>query len=76
MNGRYGNLDYSQAVKTGILLGVGLLALGVGGELVGHAVYGDLVGWANTLFTALEFTGVAVVMLAVFIFGIALPLTE
>lgn len=76
MAGRYGNLDYSQAVKTGVMIGGGLIVLGFLAESIGHLLYGDLVGTFNTVFTAMEFGGVIVAMIAVFVFGIALPLTE
>ncbi|MFD1643871.1 hypothetical protein [Halohasta litorea] len=76
MSGRYGNLDYSRAVKTGVIGGALLVVLGFLGEEAGHLLFGDLTGLLNTTFTALEFGGVIVGMIAVFIFGIALPLTE
>jgi len=76
MAGRYGNLDYGRSVKTGVLLGVGLLVLGVIGEEAGHLLYGDVTGALNTVFTTMEFGGVIVAMVAVFVFGIVLPLTE
>ena len=76
MAGRYGDLDYSNAVKNGVMIGGILLVVGVLGEETGHLLYGDLTGTLNTLFTAMEFGGVIVAMIAVFIFGIALPLTE
>lgn len=76
MAGRYGNLDYSRAVKTGVMIGGLLLVVGFLGEEAGRLLYGDLTGTLNTLFTTMEFGGIIVGMIAVFIFGIALPLTE
>jgi len=76
MAGRYGDLDYSKTVKNGVLLGGLLVVVGFLGEEVGHLLYGDLTGILNTLFTAMEFGGIVVGMIAVFVFGIALPLTE
>lgn len=76
MAGRYGDLDYSRAVKNGVMIGGGLIVFGFLAESIGHLLYGDLVGTFNTLFTAMEFGGVIVAMIAVFVFGIALPLTE
>ena len=76
MAGRYGNLDYSNAVRNGVALGGLLVVLGFRGAQPGHLLYGDLTGVINTLFTTMEFGGIAVAMIAVFVFGIALPLTE
>ena len=76
MAGRYGDLDYSNAVKNGVLLGGLLVVLGFLGEEAGHLLYGNLTGALNTLFTTMEFGGIVVGMIAVFVFGIALPLTE
>jgi hypothetical protein len=76
MAGRYGELDYSTAVKNGVLIGGVLILIGFLGESAGHLIFGDLTGTLNTAFTAMEFGGVIVAMIAVFIFGVALPLTE
>jgi len=76
MAGRYGDLDYSKTVKHGVLVGGGLVVAGFLGEEVGHLLYADLTGVLNTLFTAMEFGGIVIAMIAVFVFGIALPLTE
>jgi len=76
MAGRYGDLDYSQTVKRGVAIGGLLVVGGFLGEEAGHLLYGDLTGTLNTLFTSMEFGGIIVAMIAVFVFGIALPLTE
>jgi len=76
MAGRYGELDYSAAVRNGVMIGGILLVVGILGEEAGHLILGDLTGTVNTLFTAMEFGGIIVAMIAVFIFGIVLPLTE
>jgi|AntRauMinimDraft_4_1070384.scaffolds.fasta_scaffold00162_34 hypothetical protein len=76
MAGRYGDLDYSKTVKNGVLGGGLLVMLGFLGEEAGHLLYGDLTGALNTLFTTMEFGGIVIAMIAVFVFGIALPLTE
>ncbi|MEA1930759.1 hypothetical protein [Halohasta litorea] len=76
MAGRYGDLDYSKTVKNGVLGGGLLVVLGFLGEETGHLLYGDLTGALNTLFTTMEFGGIVIAMIAVFVFGIALPLTE
>jgi len=76
MAGRYGTLDYSNAVRNGVLGGVLLIALGFLGEEAGRLLYGELTSILNTVFTAMEFGGIVIVMIAIFVFGIALPLTE
>ncbi|WP_253737848.1 hypothetical protein [Halohasta salina] len=76
MAGRYGDLDYSRAVKSGVAIGGLLVVAGFLGEEASHLLYGDLTGALNTLFTSMEFGGIIVGMIAVFVFGIALPLTE
>ena len=74
--GRYGDLDYGQLTKAGFLLGLGLLVAGGAGELLGHALYGSLPAWENTLFVYSEGIGITVGLLSPFVFGIFLPLTE
>jgi len=69
-------IDYAAWAKWGFLLGVSLLAFGAGGEIIGHALVGDLPAWENTLFVYAEGTGIAVGFLAPVVFGIVLPLTE
>lgn len=76
MAGRYGSLDYGKAVKNGAMIGGILLVLGFLGEEVGHLLYGDVTGTLNMVFTTMEFGGVIVAMIAIFVFGIILPLTE
>jgi len=58
------------------MIGGMLLVLGILGEEAGHLLYGDLTGTVNTLLTTMEFGGVIIGMIAIFVFGIALPLTE
>ncbi|QFU85039.1 DUF7860 family protein [Natronorubrum aibiense] len=74
--GRYGNLDYSFLTKAGFLFGLGLLLFGASGEILGHAVFGDLPAWQNTLFTYSEGVGLVISFVTPWIFGIFLPLTE
>ncbi|WP_459808439.1 DUF7860 family protein [Halopiger thermotolerans] len=76
MQRRYGDLDYSLLTKAGFLFGIGLLAVGGGAELVGHAVVGDLPGWEDRLLTYSEGLGILIAFFSVWIFGIYLPLTE
>lgn len=76
MAGRYGTLDYSRAVKNGVVAGGLLVALGFLGEEAGRLLYGGLVGSLDTLFTSMEFGGILLAVIAVFVFGIFLPLTE
>ncbi|WP_224448039.1 hypothetical protein [Haloprofundus salilacus] len=76
MTGRYGNIDYPRLTKSAFLLGVTLFAAGALAELVGHAAFGTLPGWQNTLFLDMEILGIAVALLAPLLFGVVLPLTE
>ena len=73
---RYGDLDYPRLTKVGFLLGLGLFVLGAGGEVVGHALYGSLPAWENTLFVTSEGVGLVVGFFSPIVFGILLPLTE
>lgn len=73
---RYGSLEYARLTKYGFLLGVGLLVIGGGGELLGHALLGQLPAWESALFFDLEVAGTAIMLIVPFVFGIALPLTE
>lgn len=73
---RYGNLDYPTLAKYGFLAGLGMFLVGGLGELVGHAVFSGLAGWEATLLVDLEVVGILVGLLAPFVFGIVLPLTE
>lgn len=74
--GRYGQIDYPTATKRGLLLGVALFALGAGGELVGHALFGALPDWEHRLFLYAESLGILIGFTSVLFFGIVLPLTE
>ncbi|WP_049892567.1 DUF7860 family protein [Natronococcus jeotgali] len=74
--GRYGTRDYALMAKSGFLLGLGLLVLGASGELLGHAVFGGLPAWEETLFTYAEGLGFVVGFFSVWIFGVFLPLIE
>lgn len=74
--GRYGNIDYASMARSGFLLGVALLALGAGGEVLGRMVFGTLPEWEHTLFLYSEGLGVLVGLFSVIVFGIFLPLTE
>lgn len=74
--GRYGSLEYERLTKYDFLLGVGLLVIGGGGELIGHALFGQLPSLESTLFFDLEVAGTAMMLIVPFVLGIALPLTE
>ncbi|XVH32938.1 hypothetical protein ACNS7O_07070 [Haloferacaceae archaeon DSL9] len=76
MNGRYGTMDYKWLTKTGVGLGFALLALGAIGELLGRTMFAPLPEWEHLLFTSMEFGGIVTIVISVFVFGIALPLTE
>ncbi|MFC7027346.1 hypothetical protein ACFQJ5_06665 [Halomicroarcula sp. GCM10025324] len=74
--GRTRRLDHATLAKRGFLLGVGLFALGVLGEVIGPVLVGPLPGWGDMLFTDMEGLGILVALFAPLIFGIILPLTE
>lgn len=74
--GQYRDLDYASLTKTGFLFGLGLLALGAAGELLGHTLVGPLPAWENTLFTFAEGGGILIAFCSVWLFGVILPLTE
>lgn len=74
--GRYGDLDYPKLAKTGFFLGLALLIIGAGGELIGHTYFAPLPGWENTLFFDLEVLGIIIGFFSPLLFGIFLPLTE
>ncbi|WP_222916922.1 hypothetical protein [Natrinema sp. SYSU A 869] len=72
----YSGHDYPKMAKTGFFLGLTLFVIGAGSELVGHAVFGSLPQWENTLFFALTMIGFAIGFTSPFVFGILMPLTE
>ncbi|PGF16508.1 hypothetical protein CP556_10520 [Natrinema sp. CBA1119] len=72
----YSGRDYSSLAKTGFVLGLALFVVGTGSELIGHAMFGSLPQWENTLFFALTMIGFAVGFASPFVFGIIMPLTE
>ena len=61
-------LDHATLAKAGFLIGLALFGIGAGGELIGHAMYGTLPDWENTLLFNAEVLGLLV--------GIVLPLVE
>jgi hypothetical protein len=71
----YGSTDYAYLTKMGFLLGVGLLAFGVGGEILVHVLLDEIPGWEN-IFTYSEASGIVVGFFSVAFFGVYLPLTE
>jgi hypothetical protein len=76
MPGRYGDLDYARLTKLGLATGLLLFAVGATGELAGHALYGTLPAWEDTLLFDLEVLGILVTLLSPFVFGVFMPLTE
>ena len=70
------SLDHARLAKLGFYLGLGLFALGGGGEIVGHALYGSLPAWEDALLFDIEVIGLLVGFFSPFVFGIALPLIE
>ncbi|TKX75539.1 hypothetical protein EXE46_03575 [Halorubrum sp. GN11_10-6_MGM] len=76
MPGRYGDLNYPKLTKQSFLFGVGLFAIGAAGELALSASGASVPGWEQALLLDAELVGVAIALLAPFVFGIFLPLTE
>ncbi|WP_265109413.1 hypothetical protein [Halosolutus halophilus] len=74
--GQYSSPDYAFLTKTGFLIGLGLFALGAGGELIGHAFFDQLPTWEETLFLYSEIVGLLIGFFSPFVFGIFLPLTK
>jgi hypothetical protein len=70
------NLDYARLTKVGFMLGLGLFVAGLGGEFVGHALYGTLPAWEETLLTDSVLLGILTGFASVFGFGIVMPLLE
>lgn len=73
---RTNSLDYPTITKRGFLLGIGLFAIGVVGEVIGEVVLGGLPGWERTLLVDLAALGILLCLLVPFVFGVLLPLTE
>lgn len=70
------DFDYARIAKTGFLAGIALFAVGVVGELAGHALIASMPPSAEQALFALEVIGVAVGFLIPIVFGAVLPLTE
>jgi len=70
------SIDHARYAKLGFLLGLGLFALGGGGEIVGHSVLGGIPEWESALLFDIEVIGLLVGFFSPFVFGIALPLIE
>lgn len=74
--GRYGDIDYPTMTKRGFAFGLGLLLVGILGEVLLPMVAGPLPQWERTLFFDLEVLGILIGLLTPFVFGVVLPLTE
>ncbi|WP_254839899.1 hypothetical protein [Natronomonas marina] len=70
------NFDYARIAKTGFLAGVALFALGVIGELAGHAVLPSMPAAVEQALLGMEILGVAVGFVVPIVFGAVLPLVE
>lgn len=76
MSVRYGNLDYPTLTRRALLGCAAVFLLAVAVE-VGVAVTGTaLPPWEHALLVDLELFAVVGAFLSVFVFGVALPLTE
>lgn len=76
MAGRYGNLDYPTITKRALLTCVAVFLLAMALEAVTGATGTTLPAWERTLLTDVELIAVFGMFASVFVFGIALPLTE
>lgn len=74
--GHNSGLDYGAYTKRGFFLGLALLVVGALGEALLPSVTGPLPGWEETLFFYCMTGGVLIGFVAVFGFGIFLPLTD
>lgn len=74
--GRYGNLDYPKLTRTGFLLGLALITIGLGTELVAHSLHYQLPAWEETLLFDMGVIGILLFLLSPLVFGVVLPLTE
>ncbi|WP_226010501.1 hypothetical protein [Halomicrobium salinisoli] len=70
------DIDYPTTAKRLVALGIGLFLFGALGSAVGHAVFGSLPAWEETLLFDAEVLGIVIGMIGAFGFGIILPLTE
>lgn len=70
------SMDHARLAKLGFLAGLALFAIGGGGEVVGHALYGSLPAWEDALLFDLEVVGLVVGLFSPLVFGVALPLLE
>ncbi|WP_255196669.1 hypothetical protein [Halorarius litoreus] len=74
--GRYGNLNYPKLTRNGFLLGLALLVLSMGTELLAHGLHYTLPAWEETLLFDVGILGLFLFLLSPIVFGIVLPLTE
>ncbi|GAA0721008.1 putative YccA/Bax inhibitor family protein [Halorubrum trapanicum] len=76
MVGRYGDIDYSKATKRAFAVGAVLFTFGVVADVYLRSTGAAVPAWEQTLLVEAEMFGVLVMLLAPFVFGILLPLTE
>lgn len=68
--------EYATLAKGGFGIGVAMVLIGILGMAIGHALFGSLPGWEETLFLDMEALGIVVALVSPFLFGVLLPLTE
>ncbi|WP_254821258.1 MULTISPECIES: hypothetical protein [Haloglomus] len=68
--------DYAKFAKQGFLLGVGAFLVGELTEPIQHSFGMVVPGWEHSLLFLLTVLGVLTALLAPFVFGVALPLTQ
>ncbi|WP_435063566.1 hypothetical protein [Halobaculum sp. EA56] len=76
MAGRYGNLDYPTLTERALLVCVAVFLLAIAVEAAAAVTGTTLPAWERALLVDLELFAVVGSSLSVFVFGVALPLTE
>lgn len=74
--GRHRRMEYSQYARGGFALGVAVFVVGILGHALGPALFGSLPEWELTLFTLMEFGGIAIALCSPIVFAVVLPLIE
>lgn len=69
-------MEYSQYARGGFALGVAVFVVGILGHALGPALFGSLPEWELTLFTLMEFGGIAIALCSPIVFAVVLPLIE
>lgn len=76
MTGRYGSLDYPTLTKRALAACVAVLLASLTVEAVVATTAVTIPDWEHALLADVELLAVVSMFLSVFVFGVALPLTE